>query len=121
MYPDRFIYPKQICGNCLQMIRKVAKPSFGASNPRSVRCLLNVHPEIAADFRAIVREHTAGSPVEPDVVWTHLTATDLAAQLTARGHPVSPRIVDQLLGAHGYHRRAARKSLPMGDSADRDE
>lgn len=55
------------------------------------------------------------------MVWTHLTATDLAAQLTARGHPVSPRIVDQLLGAHGYHRRAAQKSLPMGDSADRDE
>ena len=54
------------------------------------------------------------------MVWTDLTAADLADHLTERGQPVSPHIVEQLLDAHGYRRRQARKSLPLGEHRDRD-
>ncbi|MDB5313517.1 MAG: Rhodopirellula transposase domain [Gemmataceae bacterium] len=55
------------------------------------------------------------------MIWTPLTATDLAAQLTARGHPVSTHIVDHLPAAHACRRRKAQKSLPRREQEDRDE
>jgi hypothetical protein len=72
-----------------------------------------------ANFEAVLRDHTAGSPTA-EVLWTDLTATDIAEALAELGTPASAHIVGQLLGGHGYHRRKAQKSLPMGQSADRD-
>jgi hypothetical protein len=68
----------------------------------------------------VLREHTAGSPVEPGLIWTDLTATAIAFRMTERGTPVSVHIVAQLRDEHGYHRRQAQKDLPMGTSRDRD-
>jgi Rhodopirellula transposase DDE domain len=67
----------------------------------------------------VLIERTAGSPVA-EVIWTDLTATDIAAALTERGTPASVYIVEQLLNKHDYHRRTMQKSLPMGRSNDRD-
>jgi hypothetical protein len=69
----------------------------------------------------VLQEHTAGSPVESELVWTDLTAADIAERLTERGLPVSAHIAAQLLEEHDYHRRKARKDVPMGGSPDRDE
>ena len=55
-----------------------------------------------------------------EVIWTNLTATDIAAQLTERGTPVSVHIVAQLLDEHDYHRRKAQKDLPLDEHQDRD-
>jgi len=55
-----------------------------------------------------------------EVVWTDLTATDIAETLAALGTPASRHVVEQLLSKHDYHRRQAQKSLPMGQNADRD-
>jgi hypothetical protein len=65
-------------------------------------------------------EHTAGSPVEPGLLWTDLTATDIAQRLREGGTPVSVHIVEQLLAAHDYHRRKAQKDVPMGSNGNRD-
>lgn len=54
------------------------------------------------------------------MIWTNLTATDLAEQITARGNPVSVHIVEQLLREQDYHRRKAQKSLSMREHQDRD-
>lgn len=54
------------------------------------------------------------------MVWTNLTATDLAEQITARGHPVSVHIVEQLLQQQDYRRRKAQKSLSLKEHHDRD-
>jgi hypothetical protein len=67
----------------------------------------------------VPQEHTAGSPVEPEVVWTDLTAGDIAERITEHGIAVSVHIVEQLLSEHGYHRRKAQKDVPMGASPDR--
>ena len=69
----------------------------------------------------MLHEHTAGSPVQPEVVWTDLTAADIAERITQRGNAVSAHIVEQLLDEHGYHRRKAQKDVPMGTSRDREE
>ena len=77
-------------------------------------------PEIVANFHAILTDHTAGSPVAEEILWTDLTADAIAARLTACGTPVSVHIVEQLLKAHDYHRRKAQKDLPLGEHHDRD-
>jgi Rhodopirellula transposase DDE domain len=77
-------------------------------------------PKIAEDFRAVLGEHTAGSPVESGLIWTDLTATEIAQRMTERGTSVSVHVVEQLLDEHDYHRRKAQKDVPMGESPDRD-
>jgi DDE family transposase len=58
--------------------------------------------------------------MQDELIWTDLTATDIAERLSACGPPVSVHIVEQLLDAFGYHRRQAQKSCPMGVNPDRD-
>jgi Rhodopirellula transposase DDE domain len=77
-------------------------------------------PQIAENFQTVLHEHTAGSPVEPDLIWTNLTATDIAQRVSERGTPVSVHIVEQLLEENDYHRRKAQKDLPMKSHEDRD-
>jgi hypothetical protein len=67
----------------------------------------------------VLIERTAGSPVA-EVIWTDLTATDIAEALAQHGTPASVHIVEQLLDQHNYHRRKMQKSLAMGQNADRD-
>jgi hypothetical protein len=55
------------------------------------------------------------------VIWTDLTATDIAEEITQRGHPVSVHIVEQLLAEHDYRRRKAQKAVPLQGHKDRDE
>lgn len=72
------------------------------------------------NFHAVLQDHTAGSPMTEEVIWTDLTATDSAAQWRDRGLPVSVHSVEQLLEADDYHRRKAQKELPLDQTTDRD-
>jgi hypothetical protein len=77
-------------------------------------------PHLADTFRVVLEDHTAGSPQAEEIIWTDLTASDIAARLTAAGSPVSVHIVEQLLTEHDYHRRKAQKDLPLDEHKDRD-
>lgn len=55
------------------------------------------------------------------MVWTDLTARQIADRLGEQGFAVSVHIVDQLLDYHDYHRRRAFKSLPLGQFPQRNE
>jgi len=77
-------------------------------------------PELVATFQAVLADHTAGSPVAEEVIWTDLSARAIAEQLAASGMPVSVHIVDQLLQAQEYHRRKVQKDLPLDEHRDRD-
>lgn len=77
-------------------------------------------PHLAETFRVVLMDHTAGSPVAEEVIWTDLTAADIAARLREGGDAVSVHIVEQLLQQHGYHRRKAQKDLPLDEHKDRD-
>ena len=65
---------------------------------------------IDAAFLAVVENHTAGSPMEPNLRWTNLTHTDIAQRLSDDHRIcVSKAVVPQLLKKHGFVRRKAQK------------
>ena len=53
------------------------------------------------------------------VIWTDLTATDIAERLAQQGTPTSVHVVEQLLEMAGYRRRQAQKYCSMDEHADR--
>lgn len=81
---------------------------------------LDRDPALDHEFLVVLAERTAGSPVEPGLVWTDLTARAIAGRLGEAGHPVGVHIVGQLLARHGYRRRKALRVKRLGDHPDRD-
>jgi hypothetical protein len=67
-----------------------------------------------------VENHTAGSPVRPDMIWTDLTPKEIQADLMERDLYVSEDTVRQLLRDHGYRRRQMLKYLELDQHPDRD-
>jgi Rhodopirellula transposase DDE domain len=76
-------------------------------------------PHLEENFLRAVKDYTAGDPMRPDVKWTNLTLDQIAERLAEAGTPVSVTVVKQLLRKHRYIKRKARKSLSMGQHADR--
>ncbi len=63
-------------------------------------------------FLNILKEHTAGDPMDEKVKWTDLTCATISTLLVAKDFKVSRNIVRQLLNKHGYvKRKALKKSL----------
>jgi len=83
--------------------------------------LLDKRPELDAQFKQVLQDHTAGSPMNADIKWTNLTHTQIAEHLSElHSLPVGVHIAKQLLKKNKYVRRKARKSRHIGDSAHRD-
>jgi Rhodopirellula transposase DDE domain len=77
-------------------------------------------PQIGADFRTVLVEHTAGSPTEEALIWTDLTQTEIVDLMQECGSYVSVHIVDQLLDQSGFHQRKALRMVPMSRHPERD-
>jgi len=74
--------------------------------------ILEKQVEINTVFLHILKNHTAGDPMDEHVKWTNLTNADIASLLAKEGFKVSRNIVRQLLKKHGYvKRKALKKSL----------
>jgi hypothetical protein len=67
----------------------------------------------------VLRDHTAGDPMKPEVKWTNLSRRRIARRMAKLGTPVSRRVVAQLLQRQGYRRRKAAKMVTMGSHPDR--
>jgi hypothetical protein len=73
-------------------------------------------------FFAVLKNHTAGSPMDSDIRWTNLKRGEIAERLKEHGFTVSVTVVDQLLERHNFRppqafrAEAGRKNIP-----DRDE
>ena len=73
-------------------------------------------------FSAVLKEHTAGSPVDGAIKWTNLKRGEIAERLNKYGFSVSVTVIDQLLAKHNFRPRqafkaeAGKKNIP-----DRDE
>jgi hypothetical protein len=72
-------------------------------------------------FLSILKEHTAGSPMEEKVKWTNLSHVDISKQFKERGLDVSEFIVQQLLKKHGYCERKMQKTMTMKLTKNRNE
>jgi len=95
---------------------KAASEKKGGRKKASIACM-----ELAENLREIVRDHTAGDPMQEEVVWTYLSPPEIAEQLAARGTPVCADTVRNLLDELGFVQRKAQKRLAMGATPFRNE
>lgn len=73
-------------------------------------------------FLRVIADHTAGSPMDDSVKWTHLTRAEIAQLLLHQEDiTVSVTVIDQLLDNHHYRRRQAQKTRATGSHPQRNE
>ncbi|MGB3790159.1 MAG: hypothetical protein WA949_19275 [Phormidesmis sp.] len=73
-------------------------------------------------FLQVIARHTAGSPMDASIKWTHLTRQQIADRLAAEeGITVSVTVVDQLLKKHQFRRRQALKRKATGSHPQRNQ
>jgi hypothetical protein len=70
-------------------------------------------------FLSVLKEHTAGDPMDEKVKWTNLTKADIAAELVKKGFKVSRNIVKKLLKKHDYVKRKPFKNIAAGSHVNR--
>lgn len=72
------------------------------------------NPEINEQFLNVLRDHTAGDPMDEKIKWTNLREWEIAEALqNDYGVKVSRNVVRQLLRKHDYRLRKAQKRRPM--------
>ncbi len=70
-------------------------------------------------FLSLLKEHTAGDPIDEKVKWTNLTKANIACLLATKGFTVSRNIVKKLLKKHGYVKRKPLKKKAGGGHLNR--
>jgi hypothetical protein len=70
-------------------------------------------------FLLILKEHTAGNPMDEKVKWTNLTKGNIAELLAEEGLKVSRNIIVKLLKKHGYVKRKPLKKKAGGGHVNR--
>jgi hypothetical protein len=101
-------------GNLPDQASKRVRRSGGGRKRR-----IDQDPKIDDDFQHVLRDHTAGSPSEEQLIWTDLTVREITDRMEQHGSVVNVHVVDQLLDRHGYHRRQAQRARPLGVHPDR--
>jgi len=80
---------------------------------------LEKHPDIDEAFIIILKEHTAGDPMDEKVKWTNLTCGEIKSLLKEECFKVSRNIVRKLLKKHGYVKRKALKKKATKETENR--
>ncbi len=73
------------------------------------KAILDKEPDINDEFLLLLKEHTAGDPMDEKVKWTNLSCTEISSHLAEKGFKVSRNIVRKLLKKNGYVKRKALK------------
>jgi len=82
---------------------------------------IDTHEGIDRTFLDILRDKTAGDPMDEKVKWTNLTRDEIREQLQKKGISVSVNVVKKLLKKHGFVKRKALKKTSAGQHKDRDQ
>lgn len=82
--------------------------------------ILNEKPDIENIFLDIIKEYTAGNPMD-ETKWTNLKQREISEIFKEKGYDVSEYIVAQLLENNGYKKIQAYKSETYKDVEGRDE
>lgn len=72
-------------------------------------------------FLEIVKDHTAGSPMDEEVKWTNLGQKAISQAFREREYNVSEHVVKQLLKKHKYAQRKMSKTKTVKETEHRDE
>ncbi len=71
------------------------------------------YPDIDEKFLAVLKQHTAGDPMDETVRWTNLTHQEIAEKLAEEYEiRISQPVIGRLLKKHHYRRRKAQKNEP---------
>lgn len=76
--------------------------------------------DIDQAFLEVLKDHTAGEPMDDKVKWTSLSCAEIGKSLKEKGFYVSRNIVRKLLNKHGYVKRKAQKKKSTNEYKDRD-
>jgi len=85
------------------------------------KSVLTSVPDIDEVFLKVLKDHTAGDPMNEKVIWTDLTHGEIAEKMQDSGITISGKVVKQLLKKHGYVKRKAQKTLSIGSFEQRNE
>ena len=77
-------------------------------------------PGLDEAFLRVMARHTAGSPMDASVKWTHLSRRQIAERLAQEeAITISVTVVDQPLKKHQFRRRQALKRQATGNNPQR--
>lgn len=77
---------------------------------------------LAEKFLEVLKDHTAGDPMNEAVVWTNLTPKEIRERLVEdQGLKVSLPVIRKLLKKHNYRRRKAQKKNVMKSVEDKEK
>ena len=105
-------------------IREVMQPELQAPKGRIRRpgggrkAMVVIDPTLRDELERLVEPTSRGDPESP-LRWTCKSVRKLAAELTARGHQTSHRMVADLLHDLGYSLQANQKTLEASQHPDR--
>ena len=81
-----------------------------------------IHENIDAQFLDVLKNNTAGDPMNQQIKWTNLTHAEVAEKLEEQhGVRVSETVIRQLLLKHNYKPRKAQKSKTAKSVKNRNE
>jgi transposase len=92
--------------------RRIRRPGGGRKKAK------DTDPELVVLLEQLVAPDTRGDPMSP-LRWTCKSTRQLSLALTDAGHPISHKVVAELLKEQGYSLQANRKTLEGGDHPDR--
>ena len=94
---------------------RIRKPGGGKKK------ILDTVENIDEVFFEIIRDHTAGSPMNEEIKWTNLTLKEISNAFNSRDLNISPYVVKQLLKEHDFVERKMQKAVKMKDCKDRNK
>ena len=107
-------------GRMLRRCRLMELPG-GSEKKGGRKAVIAVMPKLQENFALVVSDHTAGDPMDEDLVWTYLSPREISDGLAKLGTPVSATTARRLLSEFGFSRRRPEKRKTMGHSPHRDE
>jgi len=114
-FPTIDIGIEELKNNRLSDPNRIRKPGGGRkSSIESIRGIDDLFLKILKDF-------TAGDPMDEEVKWTHLTSAEIIEAMSAEGIEISKPIVKKLFKRHGYVKRKAFKNIKLGATENRNE
>lgn len=94
---------------------RIRKPGGGKKK------IINTVENIDKFFFEIIKDNTAGSPMDKEIKWTNLSLKEISKAFESKGMNISPHVVKQLLKKHGFVKRKMQKSVTMKDCKGRNE
>ena len=82
---------------------------------------LDIIKNIDKTFLEVLKNYTAGDPMEEEVIWTNLTQKEISEKMKEERIDISVTVVKQLLNKYGYVKRKQQKKKTLKYCEGRNE